>query len=98
MITGGAARPVRASGSPSARGALRRAVADTTVLRMEPDPNATSWDMARLDAARATRQYDAVLPWLDTAAPPASTPVAVEVWVYSADLSHILLVRHRWRG
>lgn len=65
---------------------------------MEPDPNATSWDMARLDAARATRQYDAVLPWLDTAAPPVSTPVAVEVWVYSADLSHILLVRHRWRG
>lgn len=65
---------------------------------MEPDQSETSWNLSRRDASLATRQYDSVLPWLDTAAPPVITPVAAEVWVYSSDLSHVLLVRHRWRG
>jgi 8-oxo-dGTP diphosphatase len=65
---------------------------------VEPDPNQMSWNLSTLDASLATRQYDSVLPWLATAAPPVATPVAVEVWVYTPELADVLLVHHRWRG
>jgi 8-oxo-dGTP diphosphatase len=68
------------------------------VHRVEPDPNQTSWELSRVHASAATRQYDSVLTWLDSAAPPVTTPVAVEVWVYTPDLAEVLLVHHRWRG
>jgi 8-oxo-dGTP diphosphatase len=68
------------------------------VRQVEPDARETSWHLSAVDAARATRHYDSTLDWLETSRPTADTPVAVEVWIYTPDLSHILLVRHRWRG
>lgn len=50
----------------------------------------------RQDVALARVGGGAALSWL--AGADLSDPLAAEVWLYDADLTHVLLVRHRWRG
>jgi 8-oxo-dGTP diphosphatase len=54
-------------------------------LAVEPDAALAIWD---LDDVRAGWQ----------AIVAAGQPLAAEVWVYSDELTHVLLVEHRWRG
>ncbi len=60
--------------------------------------SAASWLRAAQEAAQALHEYDGALHWLAVTPPSTSTPIAVEVWVFSPDLESTLLVRHRWRG
>jgi 8-oxo-dGTP diphosphatase len=60
--------------------------------------SAASWPLGAAEAAQARREYDNALHWLAATPPPADTPIAVEVWVFSPDLENVLLVHHRWRG
>ena len=50
------------------------------------------------DASAATFEFDNAREWLDSAVQEPMEPLAAEVWVFDADLAHVLLVRHRWRA
>jgi len=55
-----------------------------------------SLEAARADAASAVFEYDDARAWLADNTP-LSGPLAVEVWLFDADLQLVLLVEHRWR-
>ena len=38
------------------------------------------------------------LAWLEVAVKGPMEPVAAEVWAFDESFTHVLLVRHRWRG
>ncbi|WP_432041817.1 NUDIX domain-containing protein [Streptomyces cadmiisoli] len=50
------------------------------------------------DARQARIEHDNALEWLLRPEAPRSGPLASEVWVFDNALTHVLLVRHRWRG
>lgn len=50
------------------------------------------------DVGFARVQFDDVAGWLDATGASPVDPLAVEVWVFDAELSQVLLVLHRWRG
>jgi 8-oxo-dGTP diphosphatase len=43
-------------------------------------------------------EFDDTAGWLAAAGDHPADPLAVEVWVFDADLARVLLVHHRWRG
>jgi 8-oxo-dGTP diphosphatase len=57
-----------------------------------------SWHWAAVEADRSGVHFDDVLNWLRESPPTVDTPIAVEVWVLSPDLTRVLLVSHPWRG
>ncbi|MGC5561667.1 NUDIX domain-containing protein [Streptomyces sp. FR-108] len=50
------------------------------------------------DARLAQDRREDVLEWLVRPETAAGGPLAAEVWVFDGALTHVLLVRHRWRG
>jgi len=50
------------------------------------------------DARAAMTKYDDALAWLETAMKGPMEPIAAEVWAFNESFTHVLLVRHRWRG
>ncbi|MFD6285629.1 NUDIX domain-containing protein [Streptomyces sp. NPDC060205] len=50
------------------------------------------------DVRSAHEGRDGVLEWLGRAGAALGGPLAAEVWVFDRGLTHVLLVRHRWRG
>ena len=50
------------------------------------------------DVGLARVEFDDVAGWLAAAGASPADPLAVEVWVFDADLTQVLLVLHRWRG
>nr|WP_239091859.1 NUDIX hydrolase [Streptomyces sp. SID14478] len=50
------------------------------------------------DAREALSDYDGTLEWLLRPDVSLEGPLAAEVWVFDDALTHVLLVRHRWRG
>ncbi|WP_307825651.1 NUDIX domain-containing protein [Streptomyces sp. MBT33] len=50
------------------------------------------------DARQASATYDDALEWLLRPAAELEGPLACEVWAFDSTLTHVLLVRHRWRG
>ena len=42
--------------------------------------------------------YDDALAWLENAMKGPMEPIAAEVWAFDDSFTHVLLVRHRWRG
>ncbi|MFJ2259164.1 NUDIX domain-containing protein [Streptomyces sp. NPDC087844] len=50
------------------------------------------------DARLAPDARDGVLEWLRRPEAALGGPLAAEVWVFNRALTHVLLVRHRWRG
>jgi 8-oxo-dGTP diphosphatase len=57
-----------------------------------------SLEAALGDAGVARVQFDDVAGWLAAAGASPVDPLAVEVWVFDADLTQVLLVLHPWRG
>ncbi|GAB2468618.1 hypothetical protein GCM10027187_41020 [Streptosporangium sandarakinum] len=55
-------------------------------------------DAAAADARRAVQEFDDARTWLEEARTGPMEPLAAEVWAIDPTFSHILLVRHRWRG
>lgn len=55
-------------------------------------------EAAASDARQAVREYDNAREWLGRADGAAIGPLAAEVWVFDTELTHVLLVNHRWRG
>ena len=50
------------------------------------------------DIGTARVAYDDVAGWVAAAGAGPEDPLGAEVWVFDADLSRVLLVRHPWRG
>lgn len=50
------------------------------------------------DARLAAADDDGALEWLVRPEVALGGPLAAEVWVFDRALTHVLLVRHRWRG
>jgi 8-oxo-dGTP diphosphatase len=50
------------------------------------------------DARQAMAVQDNALEWLLHPDAALNPPLAAEVWVFDSALTHVLLVRHRWRG
>jgi 8-oxo-dGTP diphosphatase len=55
-------------------------------------------EAARTDAELAVFEYDDARTWFADHHRTLRAPLAVEVWVFDADLERVLLVEHRWRG
>ncbi|WP_275409049.1 NUDIX hydrolase [Sphaerimonospora thailandensis] len=55
-------------------------------------------DAAVADARLAAREFDDARAWLERARQRPMEPLAAEVWVIDPACTHVLLVRHRWRG
>ncbi len=55
-------------------------------------------DAALADAGRAAVEFDDARQWLAGAHGRPMDPLAAEVWVFDEESTHVLLVRHRWRG
>ncbi|MEV2216744.1 NUDIX hydrolase [Streptomyces sp. NPDC050997] len=55
-------------------------------------------DAAIGDARQALAERDNALEWLLRPEAAGDGPLATEVWVFDSALTHVLLVRHRWRG
>ena len=55
-------------------------------------------ELAALDAAAATFEYDDACSWFDAVRPTFAEPLAVEVWAFDEAMAQVLLVKHRWRG
>ncbi|MET7475593.1 NUDIX hydrolase [Streptomyces sp. NPDC005648] len=62
--------------------------------RIEP----RTLEAAISDARQALNSYDGALEWLLRPAPELSGPLGSGVWVFDRALTHVLLVRHPWRG
>ncbi|HEX4815942.1 MAG TPA: NUDIX hydrolase [Nonomuraea sp.] len=56
------------------------------------------FDAALADARLAVLEFDDALAWLERARQQPMEPLAAEVWVTDPTFSHVLLVKHRWRG
>jgi 8-oxo-dGTP pyrophosphatase MutT (NUDIX family) len=50
------------------------------------------------DARLAVLEFDDARAWLERARNKPMEPLAAEVWVTDLAFSHVLLVKHRWRG
>ncbi|MEU8230290.1 NUDIX hydrolase [Actinoplanes sp. NPDC048967] len=50
------------------------------------------------DVGAARVEYDDVAGWVAASGGSPGHPLGAEVWVFDADLSRVLLVRHPWRG
>ena len=50
------------------------------------------------DARQALNSYDDALEWLLRPAQELNGPLGSGVWVFDRALTHVLLVRHPWRG
>ncbi|WP_435110590.1 NUDIX hydrolase [Nocardiopsis synnemataformans] len=61
-------------------------------------PERRTLDAALADVRRAEREFDNARTWLEEASQGVLEPLSAEVWVTDPDFSHVLLVRHRWRG
>jgi 8-oxo-dGTP diphosphatase len=57
-----------------------------------------SVEAAVKDIRLARVEYDDTAGWLTAVGDHPADPLAVEVWVFDADLARVLLVHHRWRG
>jgi 8-oxo-dGTP diphosphatase len=57
-----------------------------------------SLEAALGDVGIARVEFDDVAGWVASAGASPEDPLAAEVWVFDADLSQVLLVRHPWRG
>ena len=57
-----------------------------------------SLEAALRDVGVARAEFDDVAGWVASAGAGPGDPLGAEVWVYDADLSQVLLVRHPWRG
>ncbi|MEV6849588.1 NUDIX hydrolase [Actinoplanes sp. NPDC051411] len=57
-----------------------------------------SLEAALGDAGIARAEFDDVAGWVASAGISPEDPLAAEAWVFDADLSQVLLVRHPWRG
>ncbi|MCX4826382.1 NUDIX domain-containing protein [Streptomyces sp. NBC_01142] len=55
-------------------------------------------DAAVADARLAALEFDDARAWLERARREPMEPLAAEVWVTDLARSHVLLVKHRWRG
>ncbi|WP_433241485.1 NUDIX hydrolase [Streptosporangium sp. CA-135522] len=55
-------------------------------------------DAAVADARIAAMEFDDALAWLEDARTRPMEPLAADVWVTDHTFSHVLLIRHRWRG
>lgn len=55
-------------------------------------------EAAVTDAGCAVAEFDDARRWLAAAVKKPLEPLAAEVWVTDPAFSHVLLVRHRWRG
>jgi 8-oxo-dGTP diphosphatase len=53
---------------------------------------------ALADATEAVAEYEDAVAWFTARMGSYSDPLAVEVWIFNATLSHVVLVEHRWRG
>ncbi|MER5640153.1 NUDIX hydrolase [Kitasatospora sp. NPDC002227] len=53
---------------------------------------------AAADIRQAATESDHAQTWLARADPRRMPPLAAEVWVFDEELTHLLLIRHRWRG
>jgi 8-oxo-dGTP diphosphatase len=62
--------------------------------RIEP----RTLEAAVRDARQAMAVHDDALEWLLHPDAALNPPPAAEVWVFDSALTHVLLVRHRWRG
>jgi 8-oxo-dGTP diphosphatase len=49
------------------------------------------------DVGIARVEFDDVAGWVACAGARPEDPLAAEVWLFDADLSQVLLVRHPWR-
>lgn len=59
---------------------------------------AQALEAAARDAREALAVYDGVLEWTRRPVEVLEGPMGAEVWAFDRDLTHVLLVRHRWRG
>jgi 8-oxo-dGTP diphosphatase len=60
--------------------------------------NQQSIDAAVFDAGQAVAEFDNALRWLAAAQQrPTIEPLAAEVWAFDKQLTHVLLIKHRWR-
>lgn len=50
------------------------------------------------DARLALADDDGAVDWLLGADTASDGPLAAEVWAFDRSLTHVLLIRHRWRG
>lgn len=57
-----------------------------------------TWEAAVADAHQAVAEFDNAREWLRTAEASEAEPLATEVWVFDTELTHVLMVSHRWRG
>ncbi|MFJ4782016.1 NUDIX domain-containing protein [Streptomyces sp. NPDC088794] len=55
-------------------------------------------DAALSDVRQALAVYDDALDWLLSPDAALKGPLGAEVWVFDPALTHVLLVRHPWRG
>lgn len=55
-------------------------------------------DAALADVRRVESEFDNARTWLEKASQGVLEPLSAEVWVTDPGFSHVLLVRHRWRG
>lgn len=55
-------------------------------------------EAARVDAELAVFEYDNARAWLARNGGALRAPLAVEAWLFDAELSQVLLVEHRWWG
>ncbi|MFF4257762.1 NUDIX domain-containing protein [Streptomyces sp. NPDC001663] len=65
-----------------------------TAHRIEP----RTLEAAIRDARQALTAYDGALEGLLRPDAAQDGPLATDVWVFDRGLTHVLLVRHRWRG
>ncbi|WP_405865878.1 MULTISPECIES: NUDIX domain-containing protein [unclassified Streptomyces] len=62
--------------------------------RIEP----RTLEAAVRDARQALTAHDDALEWLLRPDAALNPPLGSEVWAFDSTLTHVLLVRHRWRG
>ncbi|WP_017590026.1 NUDIX hydrolase [Nocardiopsis ganjiahuensis] len=66
---------------------------------MRRDPlEQLSLDAALAETLRIRKEFDDAHAWLVRTLEGPVPPVCAEVWAFSPDLEHVLLVRHPWRG
>lgn len=57
-----------------------------------------SVEAAVADAGLAMMEFDGACRWLVDATQGPMEPLAAEAWVFNRAVTHVLLIKHRWRG
>jgi len=70
----------------------------TVLLVSNEELEQRSVQAAVVDAGLAMVEFDGACQWLHGAIQEPMEPLAAEVWVFNQALTHVLLVKHRWRG